>query len=890
MSTYSNEPETKAPPKGIATLQDKAEGIINFVSYKCPLNKFEKVNINDYINKAICSGNGKCNGIRHKEQHEAIWGECMPYFDFDVKMKDRAELLAFQSKAEGTIKGVIMALFPHCKLYCSTSHGPARDKDNEIFKFSMHIVMRGDGYFSKAPNIKKYYIKMINATLARAPVNNIKITCDPEPYHNGRQLMRCLFANKGKIKNIKGDDDEEEEEEKTDFRTFHPCEWFKNNEDYKYYFAQYIGDEELSEHDGVEGTLMQEENIFTGSRPSALDVFKDDDMFITMAGDMELIPEEKGRKRINIKPTANTTTNNTADKENDTEGDEIVLTFEELTEVVNSLNNERFKSYNEWCHLLWIITRYCDKMNYDPDDTWELLEEFSKKSEGWQKGAVRKKMNEAHKITDHKQIKKMGTLLMWLKEDNKTIFNKYIKSKTTDKTTIKEFDKMNPYIWLNFKQDHDRIFPSKAELDISIRTKLNLVLARISAGSGVYLKKDAVDTISSIDSLGDENFYIKYEDEKGKIKRERLLKYAELMETNPLKSYSKMGCFPLKESCPYGVYNLWYGIKAQEVKEVDEEKIKNILSILRMLWANNDDNVYKYIIAWLRMAICEPEKMTRVALFLYSAREGTGKGTIVDFLTDYVLGPALCHSFTGMSQVLTEHNTNIAGKKLICINEMAPKDGKREFIANFDKLKPIITDKYITENPKYGQITQVENIVNVIACTNNKNSIYAKRGNRRFTCLEVSDKMAGRDDFWDEFARKNKNQETGDHFYTWLLRQDKAQLPNPSLVCETKLRKEIMEISQDNAESFLDVIQKQDGKDVDTFGPQTLEIYDLSRKRSDKDGLYYIKCSDMYNIYKSYCNEIGEHPKPLNCFKSYSNIENVLTIKQIDGIKHYKVL
>jgi hypothetical protein len=879
MSTYSNEPETKAPPKGIATLQDKAEGIINFVSYKCPLNKFEKVNINDYINKAICSGNGKCNGIRHKEQHEAIWGECMPYFDFDVKMKDRAELLAFQSKAEGTIKGVIMALFPHCKLYCSTSHGPARDKDNEIFKFSMHIVMRGDGYFSKAPNIKKFYLKIINATLAKNTVNNIKITCDPEPYHNGRQLMRCLFANKGKIKNIKGDDDEEEEE-KTDFRTFHPCEWFKNNEDYKYYFAQYIGDEELSEHDGEEGILIHEENIFTGSRPSALDVFKDDNLFITTNEDMEI---KEDNKQTAKKPQA--------DKENDTEGDEIVLTFEELTEVVNSLNNERFKSYNEWCHLLWIITRYCDKMNYDPDDTWELLEEFSKKCEGWQKGAVRKKMNEAHKITDHKQIKKMGTLLMWLKEDNKTIFNKYIKSKTTqNKTTASEFDKMNPYVWIDFQQEHEGVvFSSRAELDNSIRTKINLVLARISEGKGILLKKDAVDTISSISNLTDNNnFMICYEDNKGNLQQKELLDYIKRMMPPPLKLYSKMGCFPLKESCPKGVYNVWYGIKAQEVKEVDEEKIKPFLYILKTLWANDDDRVYKYLIAWFRMAICEPEKMIRVALFLYSKKEGTGKGRIVDFITDYVLGPAVCHIFTGMDQVLAEHNTNIAGKKIICINEMAAT--KKEFLSNFDKLKPIISDKYISENPKFQKITQVENITNVIMCTQHKNSIYIKRGNRRFTCLEVSDKKKEDEQFWVDLSNNYMNQEAGNHFYTWLLRQDKTQLPNPSIFCETKLRKEIIQISHDNTESFMDIITKNDGEDSDEFGQQAQELYDMIRFPNEKDGLYYIKCADMYNLYKVYCNECGETPKTLNAFKANSDIENVLTIKQLDGIKHYRVL
>jgi hypothetical protein len=828
-----------------ATLQQKKEGTISITNTLGKASDLRTEDIDAVISRNIPNG-------EYKTYYEVIYGECMPYFDFDHVFKTREELEAFAVQGEALIKNIFEEFFPNCNMFYSRSHG----KMPKGFKFSMHVVMRGDGYFSNAPNIKKYYHAIINQQLVKNPINNITLKCDPAPYGNGRQLLRGIFAIKGA-----GDN-----------RPLTPCEE-EEEENYKYYYAQYIGDEERSEHDGEEGKEEKEikESDFNPSN---------DDLFITTNEDMEI---KEDNKQTAKKPQAN--------KENDTEGDEIILTLEELTEIVNALKTDRFKDYNEWCHLLWIITRYCDKMNYEPDDTWELLEDFCKTCEGWQKGAVRKKMNEAHKITDHKQIKKMGTLLMWLKEDNKTIFNKYVKSKITqNKTTASEFDKMNPYVWIDFRQDHDGVlFSSRAELDNSIRTKINLVLARISEGKGIFLKKDAIDTISSISNLTDNNnFMVCYEGKEGKVQQTELLEYIKRMMPPPLKLYSKMGCFPLKESCPKGVYNVWYGIKAQEVKEVDEEKIKPFLYILKSLWANDDERVYKYLIAWFRMAICEPEKMIRVALFLYSKKEGTGKGRIVDFITDYVLGPAVCHIFTGMDQVLAEHNTNIAGKKIICINEMAAT--KKEFLSNFDKLKPIISDKYISENPKFQKITQVENITNVIMCTQHKNSIYIKRGNRRFTCLEVSDKKKEDEKFWIDLSNNYMNQEAGNHFYTWLLRQDKTQLPNPSIFCETKLRKEIIQISHDNTESFMDIITKNDGEDSDEFGQQAQELYDMIRFPNEKDGLYYIKCADMYNLYKVYCNECGETPKTLNAFKANSDIENVLTIKQIDGIKHYRVL
>ena len=651
-----------------ATLQQKKDGLI---SITWTLGKASDLRT-EKISK-IVSQNRPSFAKQYQTYYEAIFGECMPYFDFDYVFKTREELQAFAVKGEALIKNIFEEFFPNCNMYYSRSHGYMP----KGFKFSMHVVMRGDGYFSNAPNIKKYYHSIINQQLKKAPINNITLKCDPAPYGNGRQLLRGIFA-------VKGNEDK---------RPFLPCEEEEekefNIENYKYYYAQYIGAEELSEHDGEQG---EEEAEPSGNENKYND--DNDDMFITMAGDIELIPEEKGRKRINIKPTLTNTTN-TTNNTAEGEGDEIILTLEELTEVVNALKTDRFKDYNEWCHLLWIVTRYCDKMNYDPDDAWELLEDFCKTCEGWQKGAVRKKMNEANKFSDTKQIKKMGTVLMWLKEDNKEVFNKYVKSKITQiKTTVSEFDKMNPYVWIDFREEHDGIvFPSRAELDNSIRTKINLVLARISEGKGIFLKKDAIDTISSISNL-----MVCYESKEGKVQQTELLEYMKRMMPPPLKLYSKMGCFPLKESCPRGVYNVWYGIKAQEVKEVDEEKIKPFLYILKTLWANDDERVYKYLIAWFRMAICEPEKMIRVALFLYSKKEGTGKGRIVDFITDYVLGPAVCHIFTGMDQVLTEHNTNIAGKKIICINEMAAT--KKEFLSNFDKLKPIISDKYISDSLK----------------------------------------------------------------------------------------------------------------------------------------------------------------------------------------------
>lgn len=559
------------------------------------------------------------------------------------------------------------------------------------------------------------------------------------------------------------------------------------------------------------------------------------------------------------------------------------LTFEQVSEIVNNLDTDRFSNYDDWCHLLWSIARWAEENEVDEDDVIDMLDEYSQNCEGYKSHRdVAKKYNEAFKGQQREKKFTIGTVIHWLKQDNPSVLSNLFKEQQSEalKTIeMKEFDLRDKYVWVDFYNEHTtKTFESREAMVDSVRNNICRVLALVMKSKSFFLKKDTVTSISSIDKLaGVLNFTLTYQTEKvdKRTKDKKLKKVIEAVKLNELidydrvmKPYEDVGCYPDKDvkQCPDKHYNIWSGFIAEQV-EVDESKIGRVKYILKELWASGDDKLYKYLLSWFRFCVANPAEMTKVALFLFS-KEGAGKGTIVDFFQQYVLGRELSFQFTGIDQVIEKHQTNIKGKKLIYVNEMGST--KEMFLSNFDKIKPIITDPIISENPKNGCIVSVDNITNVIMSTNHKNSIHISENDRRYTCVEISDAKCNDKEFWAETMKLIMNQDTGNHFYSWLLTLDPSDLPNPKVVFKTQLREEIIEISRDNVLDFAEWFLGEE------------------QAKEEEEKLNTISGSMLYSEYKLWCSNNGVRCK---CNKLFGMaIKTVLPCKKDSaGRKSYNL-
>lgn len=548
------------------------------------------------------------------------------------------------------------------------------------------------------------------------------------------------------------------------------------------------------------------------------------------------------------------------------ESEKKTLSLDQITQIVQNLNHSRFGDYTTWCNLLWAVARWQDANDANEDDVVDMLDAYCQQCDNYgNKSDVQKKYNEAFKRAGQQSKVTVGTLIHWLKEDNFAVYCNVLGfAKVNQVKELAAFDRNDTYLWVDFlEQLIGKVWEDRAALDEFVSKNIHRVLAEVQLEGGFYLKKDNCDKhlFNYVETIkGALNKTIKYAAEKEDKRRKdkKKTKYVEniklaeyLNETNVLPLYSDVGCYPDPnyKACPPKTYNVWEGYVAKKVDEVDKELIKDLRYILKELWAGGDKKLYKYLLAWFRFVVANPAEMTRVALYLCS-EPGAGKSSFINFFIKYVLGQGLSHTYTGgIQDVVEKHDTNKRGKKMIYISEMA--NDKDQFINNFDKIKSLITDPWITENPKGKTIIQIDNIANVIMSTNHKNAIYIPSdSDRRYTCIEVSNAKTGEAHakWWNEVNARIMNQEVGNHFYSWLLSLDPKKLPNPHVVFKTKLRNEIIELSRDNVLAFADWFKHEE---YNGDGAQNRSV---------------IKARDLFKSYCEWCKEAGERPKSERVF------------------------
>lgn len=546
-------------------------------------------------------------------------------------------------------------------------------------------------------------------------------------------------------------------------------------------------------------------------------------------------------------------------------------TLDEMTNLVNGLNKERFSGYDNWCKLLWAVARWQSDNGIDDYETIEMLDKYSQLCEGYKStdDVIEKYKEGLKNVTTPITI---GTLIKWYSEDNpgKSFSNKIKNtfSKANDIPIIepnkeqfipsdKLFDKSDPYTW----SDYETVLESKTwiwdDLIKYMRENTYRVLANIRTGKAFYLKKDRLDDVFSsvIDQFtGCGNISIRYcisnSDKASKADKEiKTIKMSELMmESKVLKKYTCMDIYPDATMCPSNVYNLWAGINAKEVETVDENLIGDILHILKSVWANDDEKLYKYLLAWFRFTIFHPAEKTTTALYLYS-EEGAGKNFITDFITDYVLGSQVSRVYNGLDELIEKHNTKKVSQKLCIINEMAST--KEQFLSNFDKMKSIISDNTMTVNPKGKTTFEVKNYSNVIMTTNHLNALYLPSKNqRRYTCIAVANTYVGdsHKKWWKEVRTRSLNQNVGDHFYTYLKNLNEDDLPDIHQPYRTNLEKEINEISLNSTDSFIEYYLSENEEITETW----------------------ITATSLYEIYSNWCKVNGE--KNIHSSKMFGSI------------------
>ena len=155
-----------------------------------------------------------------------------------------------------------------------------------------------------------------------------------------------------------------------------------------------------------------------------------------------------------------------------------------------------------------------------------------------------------------------------------------------------------------------------------------------------------------------------------------------------------------------------------------------IMHLLQVVCSGSTLHLH-YLLAWIAHLVQRPWEAPGVVIVLRSQREGTGKTTVLGWLSALLGIHGLMLS--DPTQLLGRFNAHLETISFVGLNELGWA-GDKDAAA---KLKSIITDPTIIVERKHGGVYSIPNVLHVMATSNNDWVVPAGDGARRFFVLDV---------------------------------------------------------------------------------------------------------------------------------------------------------
>ena len=377
------------------------------------------------------------------------------------------------------------------------------------------------------------------------------------------------------------------------------------------------------------------------------------------------------------------------------------------------------------------------------------------------------------------------------------------------KPPVMDPDESKHLLWYDFIRKYgEKVFTSKAAIwrDKSFMQDFNSVVRYVPNSSHpfvIYTSTSEPFKSVKLNNVGCFSFRIKTYDEEGKYKiMPYPMKLFIPVNANRLPHYNKIVFKPHNHGVLRGELNTFTGFKAKRLPDdqaADPDVIAPFLDHIKKVWANNDESIYNYIVKWLSVVVQKPWERTNTFILL-TGSQGCGKGVPCEFLINRIFGKHCAADCAGLSKVTQRFNSMLSGKVFLNVNEMSDVNSKN-FYANFDKLKALITDSHLCVERKGMPVCHIENCLNMIGCSNQRHTMNKEKGCRRILALECSDEFVGNFSYFDRLVKNLSDPETADHIITYLY--DHESDVNLKSIPETALNNELEDSSLQPSLRFL---------------------------------------------------------------------------------------
>lgn len=506
--------------------------------------------------------------------------------------------------------------------------------------------------------------------------------------------------------------------------------------------------------------------------------------------------------------------------DNKEEDFDIYDDYEESDNITDLLDKFPYsKFYNgrrSWIYFLCL----CKNANL----TWEQACYYSKKMDNHDPCTCEKAFKSVKKVIDN-PIQKIRNLIA--------------KYSAYEYEKIISFNFKNKYDILDFKEEfNNRKYETFNELKHDITYKLMTVCAYIIELECFIIKSN--NNIKTLKTVKNCLPKLLLKGAEGRTIECNLQKF--IIE-NTLFNYNTID-YILNDYKNLRIFNIWKGYDANIITNIDQEVIDVVIDLLLNVFCNGDKELLRYVLTWFSNLV-STDDINKVALVIVSEKQGTGKGTLLEFIAK-ILGSHCFKTVTGVGPLTQKHNTVIKGVRLLVMNEAAST--REDFRNNFDKLKTIITDPVIDIEPKGLDHYDVKNLGNYIIVSNHRDSVVIENDDRRYQVLECSSIYANNTEYFTKVRKilqlrigDEQKMEAANSFYTYLMNyNDKVDLFK---IINTPLREEMKERSLPNTVKFI----LEHKKKLDNLK------YDIGMEH-----LYNIRASDLYEQYKTWATNNTE--------------------------------
>lgn len=330
---------------------------------------------------------------------------------------------------------------------------------------------------------------------------------------------------------------------------------------------------------------------------------------------------------------------------------------------------------------------------------------------------------------------------------------------------------------------------------------------------------------------------------------------------------------------PVGTFNVFSGYKHEEFSDEDYAKhcasadFEFMMDHWRETMCNDNVEFFEYQMNWLAWLLRYGHKKPRTAIVMHGA-EGLGKGLMwVDLVWHGILGKHLAHVITDMARFTANFNMQRLGKSLHIFNECSSiKSGSK---VSWDKMKAIVTDRDITAEPKGKESFSAVDCAGVVLTGNHERLANLSNRDRRYACVEMSDKRLGDRPYFNRLNRVVKNTTIRRTFFSYLLRRD-LQGYNMSDIPNTKSREFMKEFRNENA--ILHFLCKLVTGDLGDMDDRKREIYPtdfFSPERNEKilapKGACWYSQDKVWKCFLEYLKHEGVprkyHPRRTNVMR-----------------------